>query len=65
MANQFLVEIHEYISRLMDTGAKDLADARSRGDKDRMVFAEGKIDELKMIRSYLSDRFDLSTQKYY
>jgi hypothetical protein len=65
MANQFLVEIHEYISRQIDAGIKNIADARSRRDQDRMVFMEGKIDELKIIRTFLSDHFNLSTQKYY
>lgn len=65
MANQILIEIHEYISRQMDDSVKDIAEARSRGDQDRMVFVEGKIDELKTIRSFLSGHFDLSTHKYY
>ena len=65
MANQFLVEIHEYISLQIDAGIKNIADARSRRDQDRMVFMEGKIDELKIIRTFLSDHFNLSTQKYY
>ena len=65
MANQFLVEIHDHISRRIETGVKELADAQSRGDDPHTVFMEGKINELKIIRLYLSDHFDLTTQKYY
>lgn len=65
MANQFLVEIHDHISRRIETGVKELAEAQSKGDDARTVFMDGKINELKMIRLYLSDHFDLTTQKYY
>jgi hypothetical protein len=65
MANQFLVEIHHHISRLIKTGAQEAADAENRGDKARMAVMAGKIDELKNIRSFLSEHFDLTTQKYY
>jgi hypothetical protein len=30
MANQFFVEIHNHISRLIETGAKEAADAQAR-----------------------------------
>ena len=65
MANQILVEIHEHISRQMDEGRKDMAEAKNRGDKEREIFTQGIVDELKVIRDYLSDHFDLNTQKYY
>jgi hypothetical protein len=65
MANQFLVEIHNHISRLIEIGAQEAADARTRDDHGRTAFMAGKIDELKKIRLFLSDHFDLTTQKYY
>ncbi len=65
MANQFLVEIHNHISRQIEAGGKDLADARSRRDKDRTAFMDGKLGELKRMRRFLTEHFDLSTQKYY
>lgn len=65
MANQFLVEIHDYISRQMETGLKGRAAALDRADKDRLYFLDGKLDELQSIRAYLSEHFDLDTQKYY
>lgn len=65
MANQFLVEIHDYISRQIEAGGRDRADAQSRQDEDRTAFMDGKISELKMIRRFLSDHFDLNTQTYF
>ncbi len=65
MANQFLVEIHDHISRQIENGDKDRADAQSRQDTDRIAFMDGKLDELRMIRSFLTEHFDLTTQKYY
>jgi hypothetical protein len=65
MANQFLVEIHDYISRQSDAGAEERKRARDRGDEKRLSFIDGKLSELKLIRNFLSDHFDLTTQKYY
>lgn len=65
MANQFLVEIHNHISRQIEVGLKDRAEAQSRGDHDRAVINDGKLNELQRIRAFLSKRFDLITQKYY
>lgn len=65
MANQFLVEIHEHISRQIDEGVENHGEAQSREDGDRVAFMDGKISELKMIRRFLSDHFDLTTQRYY
>ncbi len=65
MANQFLVEIHDHISHLMEAGDKDRTDAQSRQDSDRMAFMDGRLSELKRIRRFLTEHFDLTTQKYY
>ena len=65
MANQFLVEIHDYISRRIEAGHKERSDAQTRHDAQRAAFMDGRIDELKAIRRFLSDHFDLTTQKYY
>ena len=65
MANQFLVEIHDHVSRQIDAGARDRADAQSRQDSDRIAFMDGKLDELRKVRRFLTEHFDLTTQKYY
>jgi hypothetical protein len=65
MANQFLVEIHDYISRQIEAVLKDSDEARVMADAKRLAFLDGKLFELRLMRSYLSEHFDLSTQKYY
>lgn len=65
MANQFLVEIHEYISTQMALGRQARTEAQSRGDRGHMKFCDGRMDELQTLRLFLSDQFDLDTQTYY
>lgn len=65
MANQFLVEIHDYITRQMAADLEERGAARTRGDEKRLTFIEGHLFELRLIREFLSERFDLTTQKYY
>jgi hypothetical protein len=65
MANQFLVEIHRYLSRQIDTADRARHEAGSLGDGARQAFYTGKIDELNKLRAFISERFDLLTQKYF
>lgn len=65
MANQFLVEIHDYVSRQMAADLKESGAARGRGDEKHCTFIEGHLFELRLIREFLSERFDLTTQKYF
>ncbi len=65
MSNQFLVEIHDFISRQIETGLEGRNVVLDRADEDRLCFLDGKLDELRSIRAYLSEHFDLVTQKYY
>ena len=65
MANQFLVEIHDYITRQIETDLKDKGAAGGQGDEKRLAFIDGHLFELYLIREFLSERFDLTTQKYY
>lgn len=62
---QELAEIHDYISRQIEIGLKERDKTLSRGDECHLYFIKGKISELRRIRTYLSDHFDLITQKYY
>jgi hypothetical protein len=65
MANQFLIEIHDYLSRQIDAAGEAMQEAATRGDRERQQLNAGKIDELKALRAYCSENFDLLTQKYY
>lgn len=65
MANQFLIEIHNYLSRHIDAAGKAMQEAASHGDQARRQFNAGMAHELKALRAYMSEKYDLSTQKYY
>jgi hypothetical protein len=65
MANQFLVQIHDYISRQIEVVLKDRGEAREQGNEKRLAFFDGHLAELRLIREFLSDSFDLTTQKYF
>jgi hypothetical protein len=65
MANAFLVEIHDYISRQIETSLKYREEARDRRDEKRLAFIDGHLIELRLMRQFLSERFDLTTQKYF
>ena len=65
MANAFLVEIHDYISRQIEANLKYREEARDRRDEKRLAFIDGHLVELRLMRQFLSERFDLATQKYF
>jgi len=65
MANQFLIEIHDHISRQIEADLKKRTDAQAAGNEKHLAFLDGRLLELRLIRRYLSERFDLTTQKYY
>lgn len=65
VANQFLVEIHNHISQKIESDLKDRDKAQAMSDATRLAFLDGRLSELRLIRTYLSDHFDLDTQTYY
>ena len=65
MANQFLVEIHDFITTQTSTTSKALEEANSRGDRAQSQYCSGPLDELNRLRAFLSTHFDLDTQTYY
>jgi hypothetical protein len=65
MANQYLIEIHDYLSRQIEAAVEAMHEAATLGDLERQQFNTGKIYELKALRAYISESFDLLTQKYY
>jgi hypothetical protein len=65
MANAYLAEIHDYISRQIEVGLKYRGEAKNRGDEKRIAFLDGNLFELRLMREFLSEHFNLSTQKYY
>lgn len=64
MANQFLVDIHQYIRGQIDQSREARQQAVLVKDERRVVFYDGKLDELMRLRDYLSEAFNLHTQQY-
>ena len=65
MANQYLVQIHQYITEQIAACQKSQAAAKTSADPQKMLFYDGKLAELRKIRGFLSEHFDLHTQHYY
>ena len=65
MSNQFLVKLHNHITFQIENTDREKIQAQSREDNLHSAFLEGKSSELKKIRTFLSQNFDLITQKYY
>jgi hypothetical protein len=65
MANEYLVNIHNFLSMKIkesDAAAKSAVD---KGDRAAQQYHNGKLYELTRIRTYLSENFNLETQVYY
>lgn len=65
MSNQYLVEIHNYLTNQLEKTKLEREDAQARGDHSRSDYLDGMAAEMLYIRKYLSNQFDLITQKYY
>jgi hypothetical protein len=65
MAHAFSVEIHDYLSKQILLAGDGQKKAVQEGDNVLHSYYEGQLLELKTLRQYLSDNFDLKTQKYY
>ncbi len=64
MANQFLVEIHQYLQTKIIDSRRNKLEAEQRGESDVVHYYEGTLRELLELRDYVSQSFDLATQKY-
>ena len=65
MSNQFLTQIHDYITHQIEGTLFEKDQAQAMEDSERATFLKGRADEMLSIRYYLSHHFDLATQKYY
>jgi len=61
MANQYLIEIHNYISEKI-AGIQHRID---EADAEHQGFYKGQLDEWLHLRAYLIEQVDLKTQKYF
>ena len=65
MANEYSVEIHNYISDKVARATAALKKAEAADDQTVRRFYEGQLYELDKIREYMAQNIDLKTQKYY
>jgi len=65
MPHAFSVEIHDYLSREITNTEKNRERAILEKNHAEQCYCEGKLFELVSVRQYLSEHFDLKTQKYF
>jgi hypothetical protein len=65
MANEYLIDIHNYISERLTSAETQKNEADARADAVAKRFYEGQLEEWRQIRSYLASKVDLKTQKYF
>ena len=65
MPNAYLVECHRYITREIDRAQALKSQAESRGDARQTAYLTGQIEEFFALRQYMSENFNLSTQRYF
>ena len=65
MANEYSVEIHQYISEKIAAATRQQKKAKAANDSAARQFYAGQLYELEKIREYMAQNIDLKTQKYY
>ncbi|MGD2098011.1 MAG: hypothetical protein PVG35_10545 [Desulfobacterales bacterium] len=65
MANEYLIQIHNYISEKIVSAENQKTEAQERNDKPSQKFYEGQLAEWQQMRDYLAEKVDLKTQKYF
>ena len=65
MPNAYLVACHRYITREMDRAETLQRKAETRGDMHQAAYYAGQVEEFSSLRGYMSEHFNLTTQRYY
>lgn len=65
MPNDYLVACHRYITRELNRAEALKRKAESGGDMHRAAFYAGQIEEFSALRGYMSEHFNLETQRYF
>ena len=65
MANEYLIDIHNYISEKIDGVQKRKDEASAKDELESQRFYEGQLKEWHHLRTYLAEKVDLKTQKYF
>ena len=65
MANEYLIEIHNYISEKIASAQNRKNEATADNKLELRRFYEGQLKEWHHLRKYLAETVDLKTQKYF
>lgn len=65
MPNDYLVDIHEFISTRIKDVNLEKASAEKLGDAAGMKFYAGQLQELVDIREFMSENYNLYNHNYY
>lgn len=65
MANEYLVNIHNFLSKKIKESERALLSAVDKRDLAAQQYHSGRLYELTRIRNYMSENFNLETQIYY
>ncbi len=64
MANQYLFEIHRYISETLEQIKLRQAEMLHQGNGLEAAFWEGQLQEFTELKDYLTEQYNLATQSY-
>ena len=65
MANEYLIDIHNYISEKIARAQNRKDEANANNELESRRFYEGQLKEWHHLRAYLAETVDLKTQKYF
>ena len=65
MPNDYLIGCHAFINHELSQAETLQRQAETIGDTRQAAFYAGQIEELSMLRGFLSEHFDLTTQQYF
>ena len=65
MTHEYSVMVHEYLSDKMTDAEQRRKVAHEQKNWEMIEFCDGQIEEIQYLRTYLTNKVDLVTQKYY
>ena len=65
MPNDYLSEIHGFISEKIADVNREKTAAEASGDVSRVSFCNGQLEELAGVRAFMTAHYDLAGHNYY
>lgn len=67
MSNQFLKEIHQFVTKKIAdaAAAMDRAESDNGGDDRQVKYYEGKLCEYRSLRALMDEKYNLTTHSYH